>query len=127
MNTMKNPELNKTLLNLNLNSTINDIVELVKDFYPGMEVKDILNLPLLKINELINAINEDDCEEDVFPEKHCQTRKKRTKRLCKKYKPHYKKETDKSSKKTRKKVGEDVTNRSYLNKASKSFVPNRKI
>lgn len=124
---MKNPELNKLLGDLPIHSSISDIIEKVKDNYPNINNNEILSLPLLKINELIISIEDDDFEDVDFSKKHCPTRKKRAKRLFKKHKKTYKKEKDESITKTRKRVEEDVTNRSYINKASKSFVPNRKI
>ena len=124
--------------NYNLSErSIDEIIDIVKEYRPEMSKEDITSLSLNDINEII--ITSISCIESEPEEgegsgyiaKHCPSRKKRCKRIKKrvttvKYRQK-KREEEMYGKRTRRRVDCETTNRSYINKASKSFVPNRKF
>jgi len=126
---------------INVNElSINELQEIVSGFFPKMSLEDINNisvstLQMMITDEISDAVLTEPLEEfqDTFESysfsKHLPSRKKKAKRIKKNSKIiKYQKSKNKLiAKQTRKRVDEETTNRAYLEKASKAYIPNRKL
>ena len=118
--------------------SIKDLKELIYSFYPKMSEEDIYNTPLSLLREMVEEEFErqemlEEAEEEVsvftVSLKHSPSRKKKANRLKRKTVTYNKvKKGNNRVKYTRRRVEkEETTNRSYMNKASKAYIPDRKL
>lgn len=129
---------------INVNElSIKELKDLSFELFPDLTSKEINStaigvLQTMILEELENFTSIDPLVEreenfDISSySKHLPSRKKKANRIKKKNKPIKYKKVKKEKeevfgKHTRKKVDSETTNRSYMNKASKSFIPNRKF
>ena len=126
---------------ININElSIRELKEIASELFPEMSIQDINSTPLgilqtmvmdeIEISISLAPLEEGDESFELYSSmKHTPSRKKKANR-CKKNNRTQKyrkeiKEGDLMAKHIRKRVDEDTTNRAYLNKASKSYVPYR--
>ena len=119
--------------------SIKDLKKLGSDLFPEMTEESIVKLPINTLQSMIiekleksNFFEEDDeeiKEETDILTKHCPSRKKKANRMKKKYRKikYNKGKKGDWAKHSRKKIKDsETTNRSFINKASRSYTPNRR-
>lgn len=125
---------------ININElSIGELRKIYSDFFPESSPEDIINLPIGTIQAMITDEIENSTSIDPLGEneenfgiyssvKHCPTRKKKAKRLRKKWRSVEYKKIKKGdwAKHSRRRIKDsETTNRTFINKASKSYTPNR--